>query len=37
MTAIVRVDRGGIIDCWNVAAEQIFGFTELEAVGSSLD
>lgn len=37
MTAVVRVNRSGIIDCWNLGAEQLFGFTELEAVGSSLE
>ena len=37
MTAVVRVDRSGIINCWNVGAQQLFGFTELEAVGSSLE
>jgi PAS domain S-box-containing protein len=37
MTAIVRVDRNGIIGHWNTAAEHLFGFTELEAVGSPLE
>jgi nitric oxide dioxygenase len=37
MTAIVRVDRSGIIHCWNCGAEQLFGFTRLEAIGSSLE
>lgn len=37
MTAIVRVDRNGIIYCWNAAAEHLFGFTELEAIGSPLE
>jgi PAS domain S-box-containing protein len=37
MTAIVKVDRNGIIFCWNAAAEELFGFTELEAIGSPLE
>jgi PAS domain S-box-containing protein len=37
MTAIVRVDRNGTISHWNAAAEQLFGFTELEAIGNSLE
>jgi PAS domain S-box-containing protein len=37
MTAIVRVDRNGIICHWNTAAEHLFGFTKLEAIGSPLE
>jgi PAS domain S-box-containing protein len=37
MMAIVRVDRYGTICHWNAAAERLFGFTELEAVGSPLE
>ena len=37
MTAIVRVDRNGIICHWNAAAEHLFGFTKLEAIGSPLE
>ncbi len=37
MTAIVRVDRNGAISHWNAAAEQLFGFTSLEAIGSALE
>jgi PAS domain S-box-containing protein len=37
MTAIVRVDRAGTIFYWNGAAEHLFGFTQLEAIGSPLE
>jgi len=37
MAAIVRVDRSGTIFHWNAAAEHLFGFTTLEAVGSPLE
>ncbi len=37
MTGIVRVDREGIIFHWDNAAEQLFGFTQAEAVGSPLE
>ncbi|MGF6309973.1 PAS domain S-box-containing protein [Bradyrhizobium sp. i1.8.4] len=37
MTAVVRVDRDGIISHWNSAAEHLFGFTQPEAIGSSLE
>ena len=35
--AVIFADRDGIIRLWNRAAEGIFGYTEEEAVGQSLD
>lgn len=35
--AIVIADASGAITLWNPAAERIFGFTESEALGQSLD
>lgn len=35
--AIVASDAGGAIVLWNPAAERMFGFTENEALGKSLD
>src|SRR5512140_1898831 len=35
--AVIFADRDGIIRLWNRAAEGIFGYTEAEAVGHSLD
>lgn len=35
--AVIVSDPGGVITMWNPAAERIFGFTEIEAVGQSLD
>lgn len=35
--ALVVSDRDGIIRVWNTGAERIFGFTEDEALGQSLD
>lgn len=35
--AVIFADRDGIIRLWNRAAEGIFGYTEKEAVGQSLD
>lgn len=35
--AIVVCDASGAITLWNPAAEYIFGFTESEALGQSLD
>jgi len=35
--AVIVSDPGGAITMWNPAAERIFGFTEIEAVGQSLD
>ena len=34
--AITSTDLAGVIATWNRAAEQIFGYTELEAVGQSM-
>jgi PAS domain S-box-containing protein len=34
---VVVCDAGGAITVWNPAAERIFGFTESEALGKSLD
>lgn len=35
--AIIFADLEGIIRIWNTAAEQVFGFSKEEAIGSSLD
>lgn len=35
--AVVVSDAGGVIRLWNPAAERLFGFTQAEALGSSLD
>ena len=35
--AIVVADPGGAISLWNPAAQRMFGFTEAEALGQSLD
>jgi PAS domain S-box-containing protein len=35
--AIVVTDAKGIITVWNPAAERMFGFTQSEALGQSLD
>lgn len=35
--AILATDREGVIGFWNPGAERIFGFTEQEAMGASLD
>jgi len=35
--AIIYVDAQGTITFWNKAAERIFGFSEAEAIGKSLD
>ena len=37
LTAVVRVDRDGIIFHWDRGAEALFGFTAGEAVGSPLE
>lgn len=35
--AIVYADANGIIQFWNAGAERIFGFSESQALGQSLD
>lgn len=35
--ALIASDAGGTITLWNPAAERLFGFTESEALGQSLD
>src|SRR5258708_34651781 len=35
--AIVISDAHGAINLWNPAAERLFGFTQVEALGNSLD
>ena len=35
--AIVYADAQGVIGFWNKGAERIFGFSEIEALGKSLD
>ncbi len=35
--AVVFADTTGTIQVWNAAAERIFGFTQREALGASLD
>lgn len=35
--AVVVSDADGLITLWNKAAERLFGYTEAEAVGQSLD
>lgn len=35
--AVVVSDAGGSITVWNAAAERIFGFSQAEALGRSLD
>ena len=35
--AIVVTDAGGAITFWNPAAERVFGYTQSEALGQSLD
>lgn len=35
--AIIFADREGIIRLWNAGAETIFGYSEAEALGQSLD
>ena len=35
--AVIFADLSGVIRFWNPAAERLFGFTETEALGNSLD
>lgn len=35
--AIIYADAAGLIRFWNTGAERIFGFSQLEALGKSLD
>ena len=35
--AIIYADAAGLISFWNKGAERIFGFSESEAIGKSLD
>ena len=35
--AIIATDRAGMIRFWNAGAERIFGFSDNEAIGRSLD
>jgi PAS domain S-box-containing protein len=35
--AVVVADTSGAINLWNLAAERLFGFTQAEALGNSLD
>jgi len=35
--AVVLADPSGAIRFWNPAAERLFGFTEAQALGNSLD
>lgn len=35
--AILATDRAGVIRFWNAGATRVFGFSEAEAVGASLD
>jgi PAS domain S-box-containing protein len=36
-TAIVTVDRDGVVTSWNLAAEQLFGYSRDEAIGRHVD
>jgi PAS domain S-box-containing protein len=36
-TAIVTVDRQGSVTSWNLAAEELFGYSRQEAIGRKLD
>jgi PAS domain S-box-containing protein len=36
-TAVVTVDRDGVVTSWNLAAEELFGYSRDEAIGRNLD
>jgi PAS domain S-box-containing protein len=36
-TAIVTVERDGVVTSWNLAAEELFGYARDEAIGRNLD
>jgi PAS domain S-box-containing protein len=36
-TAIITVDRNGCVTSWNLAAEELFGYAQDEAIGQKLD
>jgi PAS domain S-box-containing protein len=36
-TAVVTVDRDGVVTSWNLAAEELFGYSRDEAIGRDLD
>ena len=36
-TAIVTVDRDGVVTSWNLAAEELFGYSRDEAIGRQVD
>ncbi|HEU5486141.1 MAG TPA: PAS domain S-box protein, partial [Microlunatus sp.] len=36
-TAVVTVDRDGAVTSWNLAAEELFGYSRDEAIGRNLD
>jgi PAS domain S-box-containing protein len=36
-TAVVTVDRDGIVTSWNLAAEELFGYSRDDAIGRNLD
>ncbi|HET6755562.1 MAG TPA: PAS domain S-box protein, partial [Jiangellaceae bacterium] len=36
-TAVVTVDRGGVVTSWNLAAEELFGYSREQAIGRNLD
>jgi PAS domain S-box-containing protein len=36
-TAVITVDRDGVVTSWNLAAEELFGYSRDEAIGRDLD